>query len=157
MTKKKDDFDLKDQFKAFVKKSEAWDLSKLYPNYINKWIFRFFLLLMGVVVVADFVLNGYSFVNFSYECVNPERGYCLNPFYKCPPMQYFECQREVPDFICKYDFCDQAILPNGFKVGRTDWLSQNGVLLMWLCLPAAFVANHLWYMTRRKKKELMKE
>lgn len=130
------------------------DLSKRLPGYINKWIFRFFLLLIGLIVIFD--ISKHGVYSYSVSCPDTNLEPCLNPYYVCQT-QYevynmtATCSYEIPSAICKDVPCDKKYLEPGEYYGRTDFISKYGTSLLIGLFLFSFIVNHLYFMLRTKK------
>lgn len=120
------------------------NLSRRFPFYINKTIFRVFFLTILFIGVSDLALNySYSGSWFSYslECAS---SYCPNPFYNAT----------LTPQLCEGLLCDSEFLYPGFTYGREDIIARHGHLLIFILFVGAFALNHINYMWRKSKNEI---
>jgi len=130
-----------------------FDLSERFPNYFNKWVFRFAFLLIIVFFSFLFLLeihNGGSHpFNYVYVSCPESEAVCVNPFYVCQNNLWeVGCVRlsEVPAGVCDYGYCDDNFLLGGVSYGVKPpfWL-RHGFSMVFIVLALAFVVNHLIY------------
>jgi hypothetical protein len=126
--------------------SHKINLSKRFPFYINKAIFRVFFLSILFVGVADFTMNyQQSDTWYSYKIECPiGSSFCPNPFYNAT----------LPTKLCKELLCDTELLYPGFSYGRDDILARHGHTLIFILFLGAFALNHINYMWRKSKNDI---
>ena len=128
------------------------DLSKKYPKYINKNVFRvvfLVILLFTIFSIAKYGLN----VSWVYVECNSLSG-CENP--------YISCQEDVwvvnPDcefyseHPCKVLNCDKPFLEYGEYIGeKPPFVVKNGSLIIIGVILFGFIINHIIYKLRWEK------
>jgi len=137
------------------------DLSKRFPNYFTKWIFRGAIIMMIIVFCYILYLEDFNLskTNHAYiECASSQP--CINPFYECK-------QRENDTSLFIYTDimnCDQY---NSLEVEKEfyqiQYISPGEIIgekpkydfvyyLYGLIIILAFGLNHILYLIRRKKE-----
>ena len=147
------------------------DLSKRLPNYIiNKWIFRFFLLIIGLILIYD--ISNYGLVSVSISCPSHSPEPCKNVYYVCPPTENNlliignitfneedlknisppkNCQISQSKYICEDVPCNLEYLKPGEYYGRTDFMFKYGKYLIIGLFLFSFLVNHLYFIIKYKK------
>lgn len=141
---------------------EKLSLKDKYPQYINVWVFRFFILLIFLLLIFVVSVDGIKTTpQLYYSC--PDGLRCLNPFYVCGSAYYEElsvgiqideeqCQQYVPDHICKQIPCHIKYFDGPVEYGKKAHpITQNFLIFMFVLIILSFVVNHCFYMWRRKK------
>lgn len=161
-----------DKWKEWDAKLESKTIAKSkFPGYFNKVIFRTGMALIGLIIILDFCLNGYSFTSVSMDCTF-EQG-CNNPFYVCTQqdLDFYKtnlnaqklCLDEAPSFTEGIMVGNESLskvqrLEKGFHIGRTDILATNGFDIITGIFLFSFLVNAFWYKKKYKSwKYLGKE
>lgn len=128
--------------------ADKLDMSKRFPGYFDKRIFR---IAIGIIFVMHLIalhFNGYNLTAYYFEC--PDGETCLNPFFECQNGNPWErsqgCYPDVPDDMCedlrcKDRYVTETINPNPFI------LHVNTV--SFLLFGFAFLVNHLYWVIKR--------
>lgn len=135
--------------------AESISLSRKYPNYFRKWIFRGCIVVLLVLWGALFLTDGAHYAlrgGFYMECNPPKfegassfESRCVNPFYDA---RYTNSVCQKPEF---YDMCQKEYFMAGESFGqKPSWLARNSMTLAVLITAAAFGLNHLLYMRRTR-------
>lgn len=154
-----------DSFREFDRKlGERMNLSRRFPGYFEKWVFRGMLLVILAIVFVAGQSSGWDFSPKYYvSCpeaseghvpVNFQEGGCPNPFYQCPDTACL-LERGVvnpcPEGFAGSALCTQERILPGESIGAVpNWWLVNGVWVMVLTVFAAFVVNHALYEVRRR-------
>lgn len=117
------------------------NLSKRFPGYFEKWVFRGMMVVILGIVLAAGQSNGWEWGGSYVECT----GNNVCAFYVgCLPV----CTDGNP--VCE-ETCKPIMLAPGTVIGeKPTWLISNGVNLILLVVVLAFVVNHLVYEVRRR-------
>lgn len=138
-----------------------FDLSKKYPDYINKKVFRGAFLIIFVLFSFCTILeyrNNPDPFNYFYVSCPINEPVCVNPFYVCPQTMLFgdDCISNInlPKGVCNYGYCDKPFLTGGesYGVNPPFWL-KHGVSLLFIILGLAFLVNHGMYETNKELKK----
>jgi hypothetical protein len=143
------------------------NLSKKYPNYFTKSIFRLGLVLMVLIICYNFYLNDFSMTNIVLDCpASAMGGKCLNPAYDCQndliadnilltfnltqikPLDHSSCVFYTSDqrlSYCSVLPCDKRYLDAGEHYGRTDVFVDHSVEFFILIIIFCFILNHGYY------------
>jgi hypothetical protein len=144
--------------KKFEELGKEFNLSKQYPKYFNKLVFRSGVILCLFLLFFIFVNNNFS-LNYVYaECYE---DICQNPFYKCPQDSnsiygpQFQCIEEVPHLlsdICSSGVCERKYLYKGEVLGeKPPFYAQYFNLICIIIMLSSIAVNHLIYVSRGKK------
>ena len=148
-------------FKSKIKEiEEALDLTRKYPNYFNKKLFRATTIIMFILFGISFVSNDYKFSNVYATCNSDSK--CQNPFYLCnnvdiTNLQYFAsgktCMPEITyktKPLCDAGLCDKEYLEPHETIGNPpNLLNQYFTLLIALLYLITITINH--YLYKRKQ------
>jgi len=153
---------------SFRELEDALDLTKRFPGYFDKRIFRFFLLVFVVLFLLTLHSNGWALVNTWALCDSTVE--CRNPFVLCDvldvgydysKLEGVSCLREVnwrTRGLCEAGVCDREFLLPGEVVGNPP--SVLVVLLKintFILFLIAVIINHFAYLRRRRKEALSDE
>lgn len=145
------------------KLQEKADLTRRFPGYFRKYLFRaafffsFFYFCAAAVVAGPHVLTGYISASCPDDALT---GKCFNPYYYCAYGTLDERRGIVcPDnerllSLCnKTDLCQKKYLSPGETVGEVPpaIVSLAGAALL-ISLLFAFALNHLLYLVKGPTK-----
>ena len=127
------------------------DLSKRYPNYFNKKIFRIgvaFLFLYIFILLINFGFGAsWNYIN----CDNPSG--CINPYIECdnsvwvvdPTCEYYKFNP------CKGLNCDTYMIEYGDYIGeKPPFIVKFGDDIIFSIIMLTILFNHINYMRWRK-------
>lgn len=115
------------------------DLSKKFPKYVNKKIFRTGFLFVAIIQLIALTMTGFNFNPAWAEC---NKDLCKNPFYMATGEV---CEQNVP-------LCSQATLTKGEVLGtKPPKFALMANDLSFACLIIAGFVNHYLYKKRRAK------
>ena len=118
--------------------ADKFDLSKKYPNYFKKWIFRSAFIIIGLLLVLIYITNGTIFFKW-VECNSDKE--CLNPFYICQEIGETNCIWSVSDFTI-FD-TQKYIKPHEVLGNKPNWIGLNFTGIVLFLIINAFGINHL--------------
>lgn len=148
--------------KEFDKKlSEKLRINNYFPNYINKWVFRVYFVIIALVLSAIIYQNGGLTSSFYLECPQ-DAVKCINPFYKCRPGRdksnegfYDPYNPKGDGFYCfedtRQEYCDKGLCEKEYLLGGEYIGNKPSPLYEWFYfillggLILAFMLNHLIY------------
>lgn len=115
---------------------ESIDLSKRFPGYFNKWVFRGMMLAIVVVIVLAGQSVGWKLSGRYIECRSEMP--CFNPLYdkNCAPT----------DGVCSL----QTLMPGTLIGDRPTFLVEYADTFVLSIILLAFGVNHLVYEVRRR-------
>ena len=128
------------------------DLTKRFPGYFNKTIFRGVIIFMLIFTVLVFVSNDYKLRNVYIEC--DKNTPCDNPIYTCRGEENIYNSQCLPaelvpkEFktLCENGLCDLKQLPPNTVYGnKPGFLMKNYNLICLLLVAFAFFINHIFY------------
>jgi len=138
-------------------KTNKLDLSKKYPDYFKKWVFRtafiIILLLCVKVTVFEFNNNPHPF-NYYYVICGEEEAFCVNPLYACKYPTQKDCLiiNDLPQGVCEFGYCEKKYLAGGESYGvKPPFLLRYALDIVALILISSFIINHIIW--RFKKNE----
>lgn len=134
-----------DRIMSFQKFLEKIDLGKRFPDYFHKWIFRFVIgiifILLGFATIW-FMSNGLSFVNIS--CPADSISPCKNVLYDCKSEG--TCNNFDEAKHCIKGLCDTEYLAPGQSLGiLPPPYIQHFKLIVFLLVLGGFFLNHMWW------------
>jgi hypothetical protein len=136
---------------------EALDLTKKFPGYFDKRIFRF---AIGFMIMFTLILIFYEGrINFVYaSCPDNSKEDCVNPFYICNaqeeknPLLTYDCvpieqlPKQIKELCLKNNTCEQRFLVPGQTIGdKPSFFVLNYNFICLLIVALAFLLNHLYY------------
>jgi len=148
---------MNDLIKKLKKLNTIFYINNVYPNYINKWLFRFAFFCIVLLFLNVAYLNNFDFSTHAYIKCNSEFK-CSNPFYACQnqssvflDFSYIDCEPynkiKCADGVCSFKF----ISPNSYLGVAQSSLYveffQNVIIIVSL----TFIINHIFYLLRCKK------
>lgn len=142
---------------------EKLDLTKRFPGYFTKWVFRAGFIIMALVFLFVWGADGFSFdPHVTVEC-DPHGDRCLNALYVCSQVNYdpFYLERLSNHRIENCDGVEKLCRRNP-RLCEVEWLEPGEVLGEPLSFPSSpflimmfslmFAANHgLWMLKGGKK------
>lgn len=140
--------------KSLDEKFSKFSLSKKYPGYFTRGVFKFFALLMFLFVVATFWQQGWTLNAVEISCPIDSRGNCQNPVYDCTLpgatdsvsfCSKFELHTKPQAWVCDIAPCDKPYLTPGESYSNAGWLIQHGIEVIVLLILSAFLVNALIY------------
>jgi len=136
--------------------SDSVNISKLFPNYVKKWVFRSALILVLLLSALTYISNDYNF-SFNYiECQTPHR--CINFYYVCQEnetdcINYYEIPSEQTEFY--NNFGQNKYLESGEVVGiKPNTLAEYYNIFCFLIALLSIIINHFIYVGSRKHERI---
>jgi hypothetical protein len=125
------------------------DMSKRFPGYFSKWIFRSAVaicLIIAVGFVMKYGIHGQLYLHCDSEYIP-----CENPLWQClygnVIQQPLECDK-ITRFCDKYP-CEQQYLQPGESYGQDPDIMMSAFrYLVIAVMILAFAVNHVWYRLR---------
>ena len=140
---------------------DAFDLTKKYPNYFNKKIWRTATIILFVLFTISFITNDYKFNNVYVECKSETP--CQNPFYLCShiditKLDFFasgkQCMSKITwktKPLCDAGLCDKEYLQPHETIGNPpNFFNQYFTLWIALLYLTTIGINH--YLYKRKTR-----
>lgn len=163
----------KDFKKGYKELEDGLDLSKRFPGYFNKWVFRIMLLVVASLFLITFQSEGNMLFNVWAVCPDNASEPCLNPYYLCSNINvsydsynvfFKEAEVCFPDEalnwkveqICENNNCNKRYLQPGEVIGNPPNKNSSSFFIRVICIVGiAFAINHMIFLFRReiKKKE----
>jgi len=143
--------------KKLRKLNTIFYINNFYPNYINKWLFRFafFCIILSFLHIAylndfDFSTHAYIKCNSNFKCSNPFYA-CLNQSHvfmdftliNCKPYNKINCA----DGVC----LNKSIDPNSYLGVEPFNFHVQFLTEIFFIIIIAFAINHLNYVLRCNK------
>lgn len=136
-------------------------LTKKYPDYFNKKIFRTTTTLLLIIFLIGYATNDYKLINAYAECDSDQP--CQNPFYLCKNIQinqtnYFtgagyQCLQKntwKTKNLCEQGYCDiQTLQPHQIIGNKPNYYNQHIILWILTLYLLAFTTNHIIYKKRK--------
>lgn len=124
------------------------DLSKKYPDYINKIVFR-----VGFGVFMLFILYPILFYGINKEWVSIDCDSilgCPNPYIECSKDPFSEYCQYTQGKECKGWNCHKEIIPYNDYIGeKPPGIVKNSDLIIVLTIALIFLINHIVYKVRK--------
>ena len=153
--------------KGFKEIESGLDLSKRFPDYFNKWVFRVMLLVVASLFLLTFQSEGNMLFNVWAVCPNTSETPCENPFYLCSNIDFskvsiFDEVNCFPDDaldwkveqICENDNCNKRYLQPGEVIGNPPNKNSSSFFIRVICIiEIAFAINHMVFLFRRELKK----
>lgn len=131
-------------FKKLKEIHNKMDLSKRFPNYINKPIFWGGFIAILLIVGTAIFSYGFDTKFYYIEC-NNERG-CLNPFSSCKTTFPSPYCIEINKLECEGKNCDTPIIEKGDYIGtKPPYIIENFNFLVLNILIITFGINQIIY------------
>jgi len=132
---------------------DKFNLTKRYPDYFNKNVFRVALLLVVLLTAAVYISNDFKYKFIYVEC--QEESGCDNPFYVCQETGEINCINayyiEPKDIEFFKEVGNIKRLENKQIVGyKPNFLALNYNTLSLFLFFGAFLINHLLYLRGKK-------
>jgi len=138
------------------------DLSKKFPNYFNKWIFRIAIALMVIFLFVAWGLDNWRTDTFYIDCpANAYRGYCNNPIFVCSsPDEWMVEGCVLPSLIpkeikplCEKGYCDIPIIRAGESIGeKPNSIFEHYNYVCFIIVVVSFALNHYFYVRRYRNQ-----
>jgi len=163
-TEKKRLRSIKMSIKEDIRKiGEQFDLTKKYPNYFNKKLFRTTTIIMFILFGIGFVTNDYKFTNIYATCNSETK--CPNPFYLCSNIDMTDSQFRIgtghtclPSInyktkpLCDAGLCNQEYLEPHETIGNPpNFFNQYFALWLIILYLITITINHYLYKRTKTK------
>lgn len=125
------------------------DLSKKYPDYINKNVFKIgfsiFILFVGLLIYS------FGFTNFIYIICDSELG-CVNPYIKCQDIIFNPDCDFYKKNPCIGKNCDNYIITYNDYIGqKPPLILKNSYKFALIIFLLTLLFNHIIYEVRKIK------
>jgi len=139
-------------FKDKIKEIEdKLDLSKKYPNYINRPVFRIGLFVFLIFVFSIILVYGFNTKWVNIVCES-STGYCENPYLECKADKYSKYCLMTNNLPCIGRNCEnERISFNDYIGEKAPPVIENANIIMLFILVSTFLINHLIYIKNIKK------
>lgn len=140
--------------KSLEEKFANVSLSKKFPGYFNRLIFKSFAILMMLFVVATFWQQGWTLNAIQVSCPITSPGNCQNPVYDCTLPRSAElvsfCSKyeiavKPQSWVCEVAPCDKPFLSPGESYSNAGWLIRHSFLILALLIILPFLLNGIIY------------
>lgn len=145
--------------KSLIKKidefSDKVNLSKKYPGYFNKNIFRAVIIICLALFIITLFQNKFSNFYAYAECKDKEP--CKNPYYVCQEQTETDCVIEIlspnkiKPMLEKYGNIKE-LEPGQIIGNKPNFLAMNFNLICLTITFLAFSLNHYLYKTKQVKQ-----
>lgn len=150
---------IKEYYRRFDAWSRRFDLSKRYPHYIHKWVFRSAMILALLVVALAVYIDGFGVVTGDPYIVCASDVACENALYYCAHPSVFPsgrvCDPKTVSF-CESNpvYCEKQFLAPGEVVGhKPSAFTEGAEGLLILIFAGSFLVNHIVYRLKRRNKK----
>lgn len=150
--------------KAYKKLQELHDkinISKRFPNYINRNIFRLGAILIFIFIGMIVYTYGYD-TQWVYSTCDDHRG-CFNPYMECqdhnftnPFIDHNHCTY-ILSTECIGKNCDEYYIKQYDYFGtKPPKIVTDSKMIIFIMFLATIYINHLYYMLKKKDEKLQK-
>jgi hypothetical protein len=149
-------------FRTKLKEIEdSFNLTKRYPDYFNKTLWRTATVMLFVLFAISFITNDYKFNNVYIECNSDTK--CQNPFYLCSNIDmkeinvfYDSGKQCLPKVtwkvkpLCDAGACDLEYLePHQIIGNKPNFFNQYFALWIIILYSLTIIINHILYKRRK--------
>ena len=122
------------------------DITKKFPGYFKKTIFRVAFLCIGLIMLCAWIVNGYSLFAVENYCPASYTQLCTNPFYNGAGLNPMVAQHECDKLNCDSKYLSPG---EGYKL---PFVVKHANNMMWTILFIAFAINHILYKRGQKNE-----